>query len=137
MQVDGAGNVFTSTSRSDDALLEVMGAANTTGFTISSKSYGYYLRLDPEEGRLTAIDATDGMVYRKAQENTGDIGTEDSWQVEDVDGIGHGNLESGIFGRSRHQRRLQISAKKATPAPTPLYEEVIGPSVFTSTKSFG
>lgn len=133
--IDGAGNVFTSTSRSNDAQLQVVGAVNTTGFTIKSKNYGFYLKLDPDEGHLktldsSVIDADDFSYYRRehqrrvpvaATENRrerNDAGAEDLRADESFmqsDSLSPKNSEDdsneeGIFARKRRARNRRHQA---------------------------
>ncbi|TFJ88496.1 hypothetical protein NSK_000070 [Nannochloropsis salina CCMP1776] len=133
--IDGAGNVFTSTSRSNDVQLQVVGAVNTTGFTIKSKNYGFYLKLDPDEGHLktldnSVIDADDFSYYRRehqrrvpmvAAENRrerNDAGAEDLRADESFvrsDSLSPENSEDdsneeGIFARKRRARNRRHQA---------------------------
>lgn len=165
--IDGAGNVFTTTSRNNDAQLQVLSAANTTGFTVRSKSYGFYLKMDADEGRLTTLDGStvngdddDAGFRERSLSEDGDGGVGDK-----ADGAGNGSedpdlsaesaplpsehQEDGVFARQRRGRaRRQQQSKPpltrgaATPSPTPSsmnsrYEDATKPSVFTSMKSFG
>lgn len=146
--VDSAGNLFTSTAASPDAQLTVMSVTNTTGFTIRSRLYDFYLRLDPDEGRLATVDSygdtlrylsAEGVWVREPAAGVEESGPEEpepqqeeQQQEEDV----------GVFGkRSQRRRRRQQSRPAAGPptraptaAPTPA---PIGPSIFTSMQSFG
>ncbi len=149
--IDGAGNVFTSTSRSDDAQLQVMEARNSSkGFTIRSKNYDYYLKLDPDEGRLTTLDSStvyggddDGIPTR------GLAGEEkkDEAEAETAPPSNHDDGD-GVFARQRQRRSRRRGLPSfnpggaATPSPTPAsmnmnYDDGTKPSVFTSMRSFG
>jgi hypothetical protein len=128
--VDSVGNLVTSTAQGPDAQLTVMSVASTTGFTIRSRLYDYYLRLDPDEGRLTTVDSGGGTLRY--------LSAEGLWVREEAEGQeeeGEGEAqdgETGIFGRRRAAAGVPTRAPTMAPPPAP-----IGPSIFTSMQSFG
>jgi len=164
--IDGAGNVFTTTSRNNDAQLQVLSAANTTGFTVKSKSYGFYLKMDSDEGRLTTLDGStvdNGNVGNASRRRTlsedgdgaggdeadgADNGGEDPTLLAEPAPLPSEHHEEGVFARQRRSRTRRQQQKPplfrgaATPSPTPSsmnmrYDDATKPSIFTSTKSFG
>lgn len=70
MQIDSQGNVFTSTTASDDTALTLMALQDGRGFTIRRRDSQWYLSADQSMGRLTSVFYDENQKRRAGRRRT-------------------------------------------------------------------